>query len=255
MRLHFSMNTRRTFLAVAAGLVAASAAALLAADSFAQSPAEVKVWIAFTDNRLDWAREKAAESTNNFLNTKLRSKATATTKKFSKPPTWPFNKMLLLRWCNGLRWAPSGHGFWLLQVHCRGSGQSHRSERDPSEFRRFYRAGGELLHPGWQIYLHALEQLQPHSLLQHGHLEEGWDRKPPATWQELEAACQKIMALPDAPQGCVTWPNHGWFYEQWMAQQNALLANNDNGRAARATQVFLDLGAVNCHRHLVERDV
>ncbi|MFS8925327.1 twin-arginine translocation signal domain-containing protein, partial [Synechococcus sp. B60.1] len=45
------MNTRRTFLAFAAGLVAAAGAAFLAADSFAQSPANVKVWIAFTDNR------------------------------------------------------------------------------------------------------------------------------------------------------------------------------------------------------------
>lgn len=62
----------------------------------------------------------------------------------------------------------------------------------------------------------------------------------PATWQELEAACVKIMAMASAPEACITWPNHGWFFEQWMAQQNAPLANNGNGRAERATEVLLD---------------
>lgn len=60
---------------------------------------------------------------------------------------------------------------------------------------------------------------------------------PPATWDEVEAACAKIMALPEAPQYCITWPNHGWFFEQWLAQQNALYVNNGNGRDARATEV------------------
>jgi sn-glycerol 3-phosphate transport system substrate-binding protein len=63
---------------------------------------------------------------------------------------------------------------------------------------------------------------------------------PPATWQELEAACEAIMAMDNAPDFCITWPNHGWFFEQWLAQQNATLANNDNGRSARATEVTLD---------------
>lgn len=72
-----------------------------------------------------------------------------------------------------------------------------------------------------------------------GLLEAAGIEAPPATWQELEAACEAILALDDAPDYCVTWPNHGWFFEQWMAQQDAPLANNDNGRAARATEVLL----------------
>jgi sn-glycerol 3-phosphate transport system substrate-binding protein len=48
------------------------------------------------------------------------------------------------------------------------------------------------------------------------------------------------MALDDAPSGCITWPNHGWFFEQSIAQQGGLLANNDNGRSARADEVALD---------------
>jgi sn-glycerol 3-phosphate transport system substrate-binding protein len=61
----------------------------------------------------------------------------------------------------------------------------------------------------------------------------------PRTWAEVEAACEAIMALPNAPEYCFTFPNHGWFYEQWIAQQNGVYANNDNGRSARATEVLL----------------
>ncbi|MBC7871627.1 MAG: extracellular solute-binding protein [Chitinophagaceae bacterium] len=60
---------------------------------------------------------------------------------------------------------------------------------------------------------------------------------PPATWSEVAAACEAIMAADGAPEYCFTWPNHGWFFEQWLAQQNGLYANNDNGRAERATEV------------------
>jgi sn-glycerol 3-phosphate transport system substrate-binding protein len=62
----------------------------------------------------------------------------------------------------------------------------------------------------------------------------------PETWADLEAACEAIMALDDAPSGCISWPNHGWFFEQSIAQQGGLLANNDNGRSGRADEVFLD---------------
>ncbi len=68
--------------------------------------------------------------------------------------------------------------------------------------------------------------------------------EPPATWAEVEAACDAIMALPDAPsEGCITWPNHGWFFEQSLGQAGVDLANNDNGRSARATEVNLNSDA------------
>ncbi len=60
----------------------------------------------------------------------------------------------------------------------------------------------------------------------------------PATWQELEAACAAVLEN-TAASNCMTWPNHGWFYEQWLAQQNADLVNNGNGRDARASEVLL----------------
>lgn len=65
--------------------------------------------------------------------------------------------------------------------------------------------------------------------------------EPPTTWADVEAACDAIMALPDAPsEGCITWPNHGWFFEQSLGQAGVDLANNDNGRSGRATEVRLD---------------
>ncbi len=64
--------------------------------------------------------------------------------------------------------------------------------------------------------------------------------EPPATWGEVEDACAAIMALPDAPSGCITWPNHSWFVEQTLGQQGELLGNADNGRSGRATEVYLD---------------
>jgi sn-glycerol 3-phosphate transport system substrate-binding protein len=33
---------------------------------------------------------------------------------------------------------------------------------------------------------------------------------------------------------------HGWFFEQWMAEQGAMLVNNGNGRDGRATETMLD---------------
>ncbi len=64
--------------------------------------------------------------------------------------------------------------------------------------------------------------------------------EPPATWAEVEAACEAISGLPDAPANCITWPNHGWFFEQSLGQAGADLVNNSNGRDARATEIFLN---------------
>ena len=72
-------------------------------------------------------------------------------------------------------------------------------------------------------------------------LSEAGITEPPTTWAGVEEACAAIMALPDAPsQGCITWPNHGWFYEQSLGQMGADLVNNDNGRSGRATEIFLN---------------
>ncbi len=62
--------------------------------------------------------------------------------------------------------------------------------------------------------------------------------KAPATWQEIDDACAKLMAAKVAPN-CVALAEYGWFFEQWMAVQGAELANNGNGRTGRATETNL----------------
>ena len=62
--------------------------------------------------------------------------------------------------------------------------------------------------------------------------------KPPETFEDMLDVCEKIVSS-GAAKNCVTWPLHSWFFEQWMANMGAELANNGNGRDARATEVYL----------------
>jgi sn-glycerol 3-phosphate transport system substrate-binding protein len=68
---------------------------------------------------------------------------------------------------------------------------------------------------------------------------------PPETYGEVLADCDIIMNTPGIElQGCIGWNMHSWFVEQWVAEQGALLANNDNGRTDRATDIYLDSDAM-----------
>jgi sn-glycerol 3-phosphate transport system substrate-binding protein len=67
---------------------------------------------------------------------------------------------------------------------------------------------------------------------------------PPETYSDVIAACEILMAADLDLQGCIGWNLHSWFVEQWVAEQGALLADNDNGRSDRATELFLDSEAM-----------
>ena len=64
----------------------------------------------------------------------------------------------------------------------------------------------------------------------------------PATFGELLGSCEVIDAA-GLDANCITFPLHSWMFEQWMAEQGAMLVNNGNGRDARATEVLLDSDA------------
>lgn len=69
--------------------------------------------------------------------------------------------------------------------------------------------------------------------------EAGLDPEaPPETFEEMLDVCEQIVSS-GAAKNCISWPLHTWFFEQWMANMGAELANNGNGRDARATEVFL----------------
>ena len=61
---------------------------------------------------------------------------------------------------------------------------------------------------------------------------------PPETFEEMLSACDAIVSSGTA-KNCISWPLHSWFFEQWMANMGAELANNGNGRDARATESYL----------------
>ena len=62
--------------------------------------------------------------------------------------------------------------------------------------------------------------------------------KPPTTLQQIidYSDIAKEKGIESAGIG---FPLHAWLVEQWMSEQNALFANNDNGRSARATEVYI----------------
>ncbi len=61
---------------------------------------------------------------------------------------------------------------------------------------------------------------------------------PPTTFEGVTEAANTLTSETDIEVG-LTGPNHSWFVESWMAQQDATLVNNDNGRSGRATETNL----------------
>ena len=59
---------------------------------------------------------------------------------------------------------------------------------------------------------------------------------PPATYEEVEAAGKAIMESNPDMKGFALQA-YGWLFEQLLANQGALLMNNDNGRTATPTEV------------------
>jgi sn-glycerol 3-phosphate transport system substrate-binding protein len=63
--------------------------------------------------------------------------------------------------------------------------------------------------------------------------------QPPRTFEEIEAYATKLVRS-NATRSGITIAIYGWFFEQLLARQGALYANNNNGRSAPATAVVYD---------------
>lgn len=61
---------------------------------------------------------------------------------------------------------------------------------------------------------------------------------PPSTFGEILTDCEALMNAELEIASCANWPMVTWFAEQWVAMQGGLIVNNNNGRDARATEVF-----------------
>lgn len=61
---------------------------------------------------------------------------------------------------------------------------------------------------------------------------------PPRTFEEINVACEAIMAAIPQLRACINWAMSSWYVEQWLAMSNELFVNNDNGRSDRATEAL-----------------
>jgi sn-glycerol 3-phosphate transport system substrate-binding protein len=218
---------------------------MMAVAAQAQEVTDVRVWIAFTDNRLDWAREVAAEFNaehpeynvivDGYANYEEILDATVLALEQGNPPA-------VVQWFEvGTQFARDSQYFRPIEEAIAGRTDILGVPVDFADFiepvRSYYTLDGQFTSMPWN-------SSSPILYSNTAILEAAGITTPPATWQEVEAACAAIMALPEAPAGCITWPNHGWFMEQWVAQQNGTLANNGNGRGERASEILLNSDAM-----------
>ncbi|KAF2960130.1 ABC transporter substrate-binding protein [Thermotoga sp. 38H-to] len=74
--------------------------------------------------------------------------------------------------------------------------------------------------------------------------EAGLDpNNPPRTFDELIEYCRKLTVKDEKGnivRAGITWPLHSWFFEQFIALQNAPLVDNENGRAGRPTKAVFN---------------
>lgn len=221
-------------------LAACTLLALLAVvPAFAQEPINIPVWIAFTDaSRLGWSQERAAEFNEMFpqYNVTIEGYANyeelfAATALAAEQGSLP----AIVQYFEVATQDARDSGYFKSIAEALGDRtEVNGVPVDLDDFvapvSAYYTLDGQFTSMPWNtssaIWFSNMTILN----------EAGVDT-PPATWDEVEATCEAVMALDNAPEYCWTFPNHGWFFEQWLAQQNAEFANNGNGREARATEV------------------
>ena len=237
------MNTRK-FLFVSGLLLAALVlvAPVAAQSCTAESPCELDALIGFTDHRLDWAKERAAEFTAMF------PQYVVNIHEFSDYE--PLLDSYILAQEQGsppaiMQLFEVGTQFAIDSGYFKPASEiiGDRTEvlGQPVDFddiipvvSSYYTIGGAWSSVAWNTSTPILYANQ--TILDQVGIED-----LPETWQEVEAACAQLQPLMDdgTVNGCIVWPNHGWFFEQWLAQQNTELVNNGNGRDARPTDVQL----------------
>jgi len=210
-------------------------------------PTEVRVWVAFTDYRLDWTRDRAAEFNELYPEYEVIVEgyesynqafdATVLAAEQGNPPaiTHFFEAAT-----QEARDAVTPDGDPLFKSVSDAIGDREEINGVPvvlgdvvSAAADYYTLDGEFTSMPWNTSSSVM--FSNATILEAAGIEE-----IPVTWGEIEAACEAIAALDDGPEYCITWPNHSWFFEQTMAQMGQELANNGNGRDARATEVFLN---------------
>lgn len=243
------MRTRTTITAMTTATLAVVAGATATGTAGAQtgSKTEIGVSIAFTDNRLDWANDVAAAFEEKHPEydivitgyddyESLLQAATLAADQGDPPAIAQYFEVATQQ----ARDAVTADGEPLFASVGEAIGDRTEILGEPvviddvvDAAANYYTLDGQFTSMPWNTsstLFYANNRL----------MEEAGVTAVPETWADVQDACEAIMALPDAPKGCITWPNHGWFFEQSIAQQGGLLVNNDNGRTARADEVFVN---------------
>ncbi len=229
---------KRIFVAVLMLALAVMIAPIAAQDE----PVEIPVWIAFTDYRLDWAQERAAEFNEQFPQFRvvvegypsyeeLLTSARLAFEQRSAPAVVQYFEAATRDALDAeFQGTPR---FKSIEVALDGAMELNGLEVDLDKFvepvANYYRVDGQLASMPWNTSSAIMFANQ--------EIFDAAGVEIPTTWAEVEEACAAILALENAPANCITWPNHGWFFEQSVAQQGADLVNNGNGRDDRATEV------------------
>lgn len=220
-------------------LMAAALVGPVSAPAQAQTaPVTIDVWVAFQDYRLDWANEVAAAFnamypqynvviTGGYSYETVFAQVAVAAEQKALPAVVQFFEA-------GTQDARDSGLFKSIEDALAGKteidGQPVNLDDIIGPVRAYYTLDGKFNSMPWNtssaIWFNNMTILN----------KAGIDT-PPATWADVDAVCAAVMALPDKPEYCWSFPNHGWFFEQWLAQQNGLYVNNGNGRDERATEV------------------
>jgi sn-glycerol 3-phosphate transport system substrate-binding protein len=226
-------------------------AMLAVVPAFAQTPTEIKMWIAFTDYRLDWAQQKAAIFNEQFPqynvvvegypNYEELFNATALASEQGNIPA-------IVQYFEVATQVARDSGYFKsIEDALAGRTEINGVATDVSDFiapvSGYYTLDGKFTSMPWNSSSSIM-------FVNKTQLDAAGVESIPTTWAEVDAACEQIAAYSAAnggtgalntevatdgaaaavPTFCFTWPNHGWFFEQWMAQQDAFMVAPDNGR-------------------------
>ena len=202
---------------------------------------EISVWIAFTDHRLDWAVERAAEfnEAHPEYNVVIQefSDYEPLLDSYTLAQEQGTQPAIIQLFEVGTQFALDSGWFKSVNEIIDGRdevlGEAVNFDDIIEIVSGYYTVDGEWASVAWNTSTPILYANM--------NLLNEVGAEIPTTWQEMEETCalfDDMVAAGDLA-GCVTWPNHGWFFEQWLAQQNTDLVDNGNGRDGRATNVDL----------------
>ncbi len=225
-------------------ILAVMAVLMVAPAATAQDePIEINAWIAFTDHRLDWAVDVANKFSELYPEYKVVVQEYADYEPLLQDYTLAKDQNgdvpeIVQLFEVATQFAIDTNWFKPVAEIIADREEVLGQPVDFSDFvevlSAYYTIDGQWASVPWNSSTPILYANR--TLMEQAGVEE-----IPSTWQELQATCAAFdgMVEDGTVAGCVAWPNHGWFFEQWLAQQNELLADNGNGREGRASAINL----------------